>query len=208
MRIIKLSKSNSSEIIKAAINALRAGGVIVYPTETAYGFGADFLNYEAVKKVYKIKNRDIKKPLSAIVADLKMAKKFVKFNEIALKFAKKYWPGPLTLVLNSKFLISNEFKISNYTNLALRVSSNKIATAIVKKFGSPITATSANISGKGELYSASGIIKQFEKRKFKPDLIIDAGLLPKCGVSTIIKVKNNKVDVLRQGRIKLNVSRI
>ena len=228
MKIIKLNKSNRLVIVKQAVDVLKQGGTVVYPTETAYGLGADFLNPEAIKKIYRIKGRNFKKPLSVIVADLKMAQKSVKFNKIALNLAKKYWPGALTLILNSKFSIPSKFKNSDYKTLALRVSADKLAGAIAKKLKNPLTATSANLSGKGELYSAKAVIKEFsakvsqrrpaygmgasrpawlgpasgrKNKKFQPDLIIDAGKLAKVKPSTIVKISKNKIEILRQGNI-------
>jgi len=199
MQVVKLNKLNQTVIIKQAVDVLKQGGVIVYPTETAYGLGADFLNPKAVKKVYQIKGRDFKKPLSVIVADLKMAQKLVKFNKISLKLAKKHWPGALTLVLPRKAIVETGFK--PVSTIALRVSSSKLATAIVKKINQPLTATSANLSGKGELYSTMAVIKEFKNKKYQPDLIIDAGRLPKIKPSTIAKIEKNKLEILRQGKI-------
>ena len=201
MKIITLNKSNRLVIVKQAVDVLKQGGTVVYPTETAYGLGADFLNPEAIKKIYRIKGRNFKKLLSVIVADLKMAQKSVKFNKIALNLAKKYWPGALTLILNSKFSIPSKFKNSDYKTLALRVSADKLAGAIAKKLKNPLTATSANLSGKGELYSATAVIKEFKNKKFQPDLIIDAGKLAKAKPSTIVKISKNKIEILRQGNI-------
>ncbi|MFA6304230.1 MAG: L-threonylcarbamoyladenylate synthase [Patescibacteria group bacterium] len=199
MEIIKLTGKNQASIIKQAVAVLKQGGTIIYPTETAYGLGADFLNPLAVKKVYQIKGRDFKKPLSVIVGSLPMAKKLVVFDKLSLILAKKHWPGPLTLVQSSK-LKTNNLKPQT---LALRVSSNKLATAIVKKLKSPLTATSANLAGKGEIYSIKEIVKQFGKKKYQPDLIIDGGILPKVKPSTIAKVSNGKIEILRKGKIEI-----
>ena len=85
--------------------------------------------------------------------------------------------------------------------MALRVSADKLAGAIAKKLKNPLTATSANLSGKGELYSATAVIKEFKNKKFQPDLIIDAGKLAKAKPSTIVKISKNKIEILRQGNI-------
>ena len=186
MKIIKISERNHSAIVKQAVAVLKRGGVIVYPTETAYGLGADFFNPRAIKKIYQIKGRQYKKPLSVIVSDFKMAGQLVKFDKSSLRLAKKYWPGPLTLIVK---------------NTGLRISSNKLATGIVKKLQHPISATSANLTGRGEFYSAPEVIKQFNKKKHQPDLIIDAGRLPKNKVSTVAQVVGDKIKILRKGQI-------
>ena len=214
MLIIKITSANSNQFIKKAILVLENGGVIVYPTETAYGLGADFFNPKAMKKVYRIKGRDYKKPLSVIVSSLGMARQYVKINQLSLKLAKQYWPGALTLVLpiasyalrvlNKKQSSSGfKSKIEDQRTVGLRISSNKPATAIVRKFGKPITSTSANISGKGECFSAQEVIRQFRNRKYQPDLIIDAGRLPKKRMSTIVKITDGQLEVLRKGKILL-----
>jgi len=208
MKIVKSNKQG----IKKAISILKQGGVIVYPTETAYGLGADFLNAKAVNKIYQIKGRNYAKPLSVIVSSIRMAREYVKFDQESLQLAKKYWPGALTLVLpvasyalrvlnkkqSSLGFIS---KIEDQRTVGLRISSNKLATAIVRKFGRPITSTSANISGKGECFSAQEVIRQFRYRKYQPDLMIDAGRLPKKIMSTVVQVIDGQVKVLRKGKI-------
>jgi len=144
--------------------------------------------------------------LSVIVSDLKMAKKIVKFNQVSFKLVKKYWPGPLTLVLevpNSQPKAGRP-QADNFQTLGLRISSNKLATSLVKKLGRPITATSANVSGRGECYSIIKVINQFRNKKYKPDLIIDAGKLPREKTSTIIQCFNKEIIVLRQGNININ----
>ncbi len=195
MRILQLKKDNFSFIVKTAVKVLKDGGVVVYPTETAYGLGADFLNPQAVKKIYQIKGRSFNKPLPVLVSSLAMAKTMVKFDKLSLKLAKKYWPGPLTLILNSKF------QIKNYKTLGLRISASKLATFLVKKSGRPITATSANLSGRGELYTAKEIAAQFKNKKFQPSLIIDSGRLPRQRTSTIVKMINGRMEILRRGKI-------
>ncbi|MBT3689797.1 threonylcarbamoyl-AMP synthase [bacterium] len=192
MKRLVLDKNNQAEIIKQAISILKKGGVIVYPTETAYALGADFLNKKATNKIYKIKGRGSSKELPIIVSSLSMAKEYVKFNKLALKLARKYWPGPLTLVLETK----------QGKTLALRKTSNKFTLSLVKKLKVPIISTSANISGKTNCFKVDDIIKQFKNNRIKPDLIIDAGSLKKSKVSTIVSV-DNKLKILRRGAIKL-----
>jgi len=229
MEIIKLTKSNYRSVVKQAINILKQGGVIVYPTETAYGLGADFFNPQAIKKIYQIKGRNYRKPLSIIASSFTMAQGLVKFDKLGLKLAKKYWPGALTLILQDarhnrqetpakgwSALRRQSFgasatsgrkksQISNLKSqtLGLRISSNKLAATIVGRLGRPLTATSANISGKSELYSAKEAVKEFGRRKFKPDLIIDAGRLPQRKVSTIAQINKGRIKILRQGSIHL-----
>ncbi|MFH1712593.1 MAG: L-threonylcarbamoyladenylate synthase [Candidatus Jacksonbacteria bacterium] len=166
--------------------------VFVYPTETCYGLGCDALQPDLVKRIYQIKGRDFKKPVSWIVADIKMAKRYVKFSAKALNLAQKYWPGPLTLVLPSK---------RSSRLIALRVSSYPIAWQISKILNRPIIATSANVSGALNCYSAQETAKQFKNQEEKPDFIIDGGVLLNHLPTTTVQITGNQIKVLRQGGI-------
>ena len=121
-----------------------------------------------------------------------MAKKLVGFNRKSLALAGKYWPGPLTLVLP---------RLDKLETLGARLSSNKLATAIVRKLNRPLTSTSANFSGKPECYSIACVKQQFKARKYQPDLIIDAGRLPRRKVSTVVQAAGDGLKVLRRGKI-------
>lgn len=194
MPTIRLNQGIMQRAVKQAVAVLRKGGVIVYPTETAYGLGADAYNAEAVKKLRSVKQEPAESPISVIVADLQQAKRIAKIDHSAEKLIAKFMPGPLTLVVEKKKKVPNE--LSGKT-IAFRISSNKFATALCKEFGSAITATSANIHGKPAIYNGDKAIKEFLG---KVDLVIDVGKLPKCKVSTIYDVGKGKI--LREGKIK------
>ncbi len=190
MVIVPINKKT----IELAIKILKNGGSVIFPTETAYGLAVDATNKKAIQKVFKIKQRPIEKSLSWIVASVAMAKKYVKFSPPALKLAKKYWPGPLTIVLPSR---------RGRGTRALRISSNKIAHALSRYLGRPIVSTSANLSGLPACYSATAAARQFKKQKFQPDIILNAGRLPKRAPSNIIKIEGKKIITLRHGAIRL-----
>jgi L-threonylcarbamoyladenylate synthase len=176
----------SQKTIQTAVAVLKKGGIVIYPTETAYAIGADSTNRRAENKIYKIKGREKRKRLSVIVSDIEMAKKYVKLSPHAMLLAKKFMPGPLTLVCPRK---------KSKQTLAWRISSNPIARRLSAKLGKPITATSANLSGKRPIYDPRAL----EIFKGKVDIIIDAGNLPKRKVSTIFDVQRKKI--LRRGPI-------
>ena len=169
--------------IDLAVDVIKSSGLVIYPTETSYGLGCDATNENAIKKLYKIKKRN--KPISIIVADLKMAKKYCIIDDYTKKIIKKFMPGPLTLIVKKKNLPD----ILSKETIAFRISSNKIATELSKKSGKPITSTSANISGLSSIYSINKLKKTFDK---KVDLIIDAGNLKKRKASTIYDIKKRK----------------
>ena len=202
MEEIILTKDNKAQVLQTALEVLNKGGVIVYPTETSYGLGCDFYNEAAVAKIYKIKNRDKKSPLSVIVPDIIAASALVEFSDKSRRLALGQWPGPLTLVLPYKYC-EIQHHCDNY--LALRVSSHPIADALVNNFAKPIVATSANISDNPDSYTPEDIKKQFKDSKIKPDLFINVGELPERANSTIVKFAGIKGEILRQGDIKIKL---
>ncbi|MBU1179665.1 threonylcarbamoyl-AMP synthase [Patescibacteria group bacterium] len=195
MKILKISKSS----IKEAVDILRRGGTVVYPTETSYGLGCDWENKRATAKIVKIKQRPKEKKFAVICANKAMAARFFKFGKLEQQLATEYWPGPLTIILSTHYSLLT----TNSISVAVRVSSNDIARALSRGLGKPIVSTSANISGAAAIYDSEKIIKSFARRKYRPDLILDAGRLPERKHSTIVEVtKNGKINILREGEIK------
>ena len=212
MEVVKISKNKPDiKAINAALKILKQGGVLVYPTETAYALGCDWTNKKAKERIYKIKGREASKKLPVIVADLKMAKKYGKFDGVSESLAKNHWPGPLTIIVETRHGASPSSSVASPSSVAMRVSSNKIASLLTKKLNKPLVSTSANVSGKGNCYSAEEILNQFKKpfgklrvsEKYKPDLILDVGKLRKVKSSTIVKIKNGETEVLRKGSVKI-----
>lgn len=186
--------SISPKTIQQAITILKHGGTLVFPTETAYGLAADATNKHAIKKAVMIKMRPKEKLFPWIIANITMAKKYVQFSPLALKLAKKYWPGPLTIVLPKKH---------GNGSVAMRVSSNKIARVLTAGLGRPIISTSANLSGQKACYSATAVVKQFKNQPMQPNLVLNGGQLPKRAPSTIVQIKEKKILIVRQGGIQL-----
>jgi len=202
MVIIDYSKEHAREIIISCAHALKKGKVIAYATDTSYGLAVDATNVSAVKKLYRVKGRKFNKPVHIIPPSLEYTKKIVQWNTDALRLAKKYWPGPLTLVLGLRAKGLGYRMLSAKSGfLGIRMPNNKAALALAKHLQKPITATSANISGKNDCYSAADVIAQFKKSKFKPDIIIDAGKLTRRKPSTVVKIENHRISILRPGQI-------
>ena len=189
----------TKKLIEKAIDILKNGGLIVYPTETCYGIGCDALNENAVEKIYRVKKREKKKPLSIIVSSLEMMRKYGKITKEVEYLVKKFMPGPLTIVVEKKRTIPD---ILNPKEIAFRISSHPIAQQLVKELDKPITATSANISGSKPIYSSEEIVKIFNG---KVDMIIDSGNLPLIQPSTIIRVKKSKIELIREGAIPFDI---
>ena len=193
----------SDQNLKNAIAILKKGGVVVFPTETSYGFAADATNNNAVEKVMEIKGRELWKTPPLIVANRQMADKYLFINKKTNKLINKYWPGPLTVVgdIKDKNLLS-EYVVRDGT-IALRVSESEIAVQLSLGVDGPIVATSANISGKEACFSVDCVKKQLQTQLLQPDLYLDAGLLDHKPASTIITEKNGEIIVLRSGNINV-----
>ncbi len=205
MLILEYDKKNHSQIIKACVSALRQGKVVAYPTDTSYGLAADTGNITAIKKLYQIKQREKVKPVHVVVPSAAYAKKIVHWNSVASKLAKEFWPGPLTIILplKSKGLVFTTLSAGTGF-LGVRMPNNKIALDLSRILKMPITTPSANPpSGMAgdDSYSADEVVRQFAGKKYKPDIIINAGSLPKRRPSTMVKIDNGQIFVLRKGPV-------
>jgi L-threonylcarbamoyladenylate synthase len=205
MELIKINPHQSAKnILKQAVQALQQGHVLIIPTETSYGLAADATNLEAVKKIYRIKGRSFKKFLPLIVSSQSQLHQWFKTNKLEKQLIKKY-PG-VTFVLTPHPATTNQpqlYLLKNQSTCAVRISLNNMAKSLAKKLDRPITATSANLSGQKNCYSINNVIKQFEHKDRQPDLILNAGRLPKRKPSTIVQVEGHQLKILRQGEIKI-----
>lgn len=198
MEQIKLNLNNKKETLNNATKILQNGGVIVYPTDTLYGLGANALNEDAILKIFKIKKQDRNKPISVIVKDIKMARKIACIDSKVEKILNKIWPSPITVVLRKKDIIS-DILTGNSETVAIRIPDNKFISALMKKIDFPITTTSANISGENNLLKSKEIVEKFKKEKFAPDLFIDTGDLKNPTASTIIDLTTPAPKIIRTG---------
>lgn len=186
------AKTNPSKAIEMAVKCLKKGKILIVPTETSYGLAIIASDKNTAKKIAKIKKQPENKHVSIIVPDLKTAKKYGHLNALAKKLVQKFMPGPLTLVVPAK---KKAIHLGKKT-IAFRISSNKITQAICKKLEDAITATSANLHGQPDTYSAKKAMRIFNG---KVSLIVNAGNLPKRLPSTIFDVQEKKI--LRKGKI-------
>lgn len=187
--------------IEKAIKVLRDGGVVVFPTDTAYGLAVDATNLAAVEKLYRLKGRDFNKPIHIIFPSTEWLEENVFLDKTSLKLMNKFLPGPLTIVVKLKSKNPALRKIKGKTGIGLRLPDNKTAQTLCGAFGLPVTATSANLSGYPNTYSVAEVRSQFRKSKLKPDFYLDGGRLPKVLPSTIVSVAQNNVKILREGPI-------
>jgi L-threonylcarbamoyladenylate synthase len=191
-------KESKAENLSQAIAALGRGDVIVFPTETLYGLGADALNFAAVDKVFQLKGRDPRNPIPVLVSDLLMLDALVtEISPLAKQLIASFWPGPLTLVLPARHDIPRPL-VNTGGGVGVRISSQPLARKLVGMFGRPITATSANPSGQPAARTAaqarayfSGAVKIF----------VDGDKLTSSSPSTVAEVVGDKVAIIRHGAI-------
>jgi len=181
--------------LSKVISSLKKGEVIVYPTDTIYGLGADIYNKDAISKVFEIKKRPKNNPLSVAVSSLNDLKNIAIVDKRVEQFVRNFLPGKLTLILNKKSIVP-DFVTSGLNKIAVRIPNNPIALEIIKNFG-PITATSANIHGKDTPSIVKKINMQFKK---EISIYVDYGKL--IGIpSTIADLSEGKIQILREGEI-------
>lgn len=184
--------------IKEAARVIKSGGLVLFPTETVYGIGANGLDEMAVKKIFEAKGRAQDNPLILHIANMDMLDQIATgVSELEYKLMDAFWPGPFTIILNKKEIVPNRVT-GGLNTVAVRMPSNKIANKLIEYAGVPIAAPSANISGKP---SGTCLEDIYEELASKMDYIIDGG---KCEVgleSTVVKVENGEVKILRPGKI-------
>lgn len=197
MKIIQIKDGGVLKAAEETANVLKAGGIVLYPTDTVYGLAVDALNSEVVLKLQKLKGRDASKSISIIVRDMEMAKKYVGMNDRAVQLFNKFLPGPLTLVLPT---INDDLSsLSNNGTIGIRVPKNDFTESLSKVFENPYTTTSANVSGQPTLPTVKEIIEQFGEFSDSIALVIDGGHWVGGFPSTVVKVEGENVEILREG---------
>jgi L-threonylcarbamoyladenylate synthase len=190
--------NEAPENLASAVAALKRGHVIVFPTETLYGLGADALNEAAVEKVFQLKGRDPHNPIPVLVADMEMLHTLVaKVPAVARTLMGRYWPGPLTLVLPGQKNIPKPL-CNSAGGIGVRISSQPIATQLIKGLGRPVTATSANPSGKEPARTLQEAERYFAHQV---ELFVDGGTLTSRSGSTVVEVIEDRIRIIRQGEI-------
>ncbi|MGC9517563.1 MAG: L-threonylcarbamoyladenylate synthase [Methanomicrobiales archaeon] len=187
------SKKPEENVIETVIDILREGGIIIYPTDTVYGIGANIYNENAIKKVYSIKKRDLNKPLSICVSDIDEIYKIAYTDHNSRKFINKLLPGPYTVILNKKENVP-DILTAGSDKIGVRIPDSKICSLISSEF--PITTTSANLSGKKVLKSIDEILNEFGEVF---DIVIDFGTIKDNKPSTVVDLTCSPPKILRRG---------
>ena len=198
--MVQLEGDNVQSVASEAARTLLNGGVLLFPTDTLYGLGADAFSDEAVEKVYAIKGRDEGKPIHALVSDIDMAETYAEVNDDARLLAKRLPKGKVTFICRKK----PEFDTGigrGIDTFGFRIPDNELCMEIVRAFGKPVTATSANIAGKKPQREVSDILEQLGDAKDGIALIIDGGELPASEPSTVIDLSGSRPVILREGAV-------
>lgn len=186
---------------KQAVAVLKQGGVILCPTETAYGLVADATNKKATKCVRDLKGRTKEKSFPLIASSLSMAKRYALFSPQLSALAKRYWPGPLTMVVPVRPRSGLSPDVIHDGTIAIRVSSHPMVRSLSRRLNVPLVGTSANHSGDPNSYTVEEALESLGKNV---DDCLDGGRLRPRKSSTIIKEEQTGVVILRQGDLKIS----
>ncbi len=200
MERITLSSENTAEAAEKAAAVLRAGGVILYPTDTLYGLGADALSDDAVAKIFEIKGRDEGKPMHAIVSDMHMAAKYTEVSGLARLLDDRLPKGQVTFITQKKEGLDEGIS-RRIETFGFRIPQHAFCVEMIRAFGGPITATSANASGEKPERSVEAILAQLGPRAAHIDLIIDGGELPAREPSTVVNFTHDHPLIIREGAV-------
>ena len=193
---------DADKALLRAADVIRSGGLVVFPTETVYGLGADATNPQAAAKIYAAKGRPSDNPLIIHVSDPRDAEKYAYTNKTYYKLAERFMPGPLTVVLEAKSSVPPETRASLPT-VAIRCPENRIAARLIELSGCAIAAPSANLSGSPSPTRAKHVIKDMSGRV---DMIIDGGDSSFGLESTIVKIDGyDELTLLRPGKITVDM---
>ena len=193
---MKLKVDCDDEGIEKTFQVIKKGGIVVFPTDTVYGIGCNPYNANAVEKIYEIKSREKIKSLPVLAYSLDTVKEIARIDTFTEKIIKKYWPGPLTLILE---LTDKKLKKSlNLDNkIAVRIPDSKCTLKLLEKCGL-LVGTSANISGS----SPSTDPKECLKNITNYDVFLNGGTITSKGESTIIEIENEEIKIIRKGVLK------
>ena len=185
------------EGIKKTSQIIEKGGIVVFPTDTVYGIGCNPYNENSVKKIYEIKSRTELKSLPVLAYSLDVVKEIALIDEFTEKIIEKYWPGPLTLILE---LTDQKLKKSlNLGNkIAVRIPDSKCTLKLLEKCRL-LVGTSANISGNSSYTNPDECIKNIKNY----DIFLNGGIITSKGESTIIEIENKEIKIIREGTLKI-----
>jgi L-threonylcarbamoyladenylate synthase len=190
----------NKEGLKKAVAVLKKGGVISHPTDTCYGLAGDLMNPDALRKIQDIKGRKENKPMSMMIPAFMKddIKKYAKLDEFSTFVCENLLPGPVTIVLPKGELIPKHF-FPETPFVGIRMPYDIITEDILTAFGGPLITTSANISGSSPCATCKDCMETFKGKKNQPDILFKGAIKNACMPSTVIKIEDGKVRLLREG---------
>ena len=198
-KYIKKEEIDDGAIFEIA-NALKEGKLVVFPTDTVYGIGTNAYDKDACEKIYEVKGRPKYKPLIVLISDISMLKEIVKdISYIEQKLIDTFWPGPLTIKFKKKDGVLPNVVSAGDEYIRVRLINESLVHKIIKTSGVPIVAPSANLSGSFTGTKIKNIVNELGG---KVDYILDCGDIESDAVSTIVQVEDEKVLIIREGKIK------
>ena len=205
METVQLNRNNTSETAAKAAQILISGGVVMFPTDTLYGLGADAFSNEAVGKVYTIKGRDEGKPIHALVCDIEMAERFCEVTDDVRLLAERLPKGKVTFICKKKAGLETGV-CRGIETFGFRIPDNAFCLAMIENAGGPITATSANVAGQPPQRSVAAVLEQFNHSNIQQnvgviDLVVDGGELPESLPSTVVSFAEGRPLILREGAV-------
>lgn len=194
--LISINSQNPQiRLIKKAVEILKQGGLVIYPTDTVYGLGCALSNKKGIEKIYAIKRQNKKQPFSFICADLKDISTYARVSDSAYKTMKHFLPGPYTFILEASRLVP-KIILPRRKTTGIRVPDNAICLALVRELGEPVISSSVK-NERDEFISDPRIIE--EKFRHQVDLVIDGGILAP-EPSSVISLIEDQIEVIRTGK--------
>lgn len=198
MNVIKINESEVSKVISEAIRVIRKGGIVAFPTETFYGLGVRYDDTYALKNLYELKQRPAEKAMPLIIGGADVLPLVARsVNALAENIMAKFWPGPLTILFPARENLS-EYITAGTGKVAVRIPGSSFSLDLARSLQTPVTATSANISGQPPACSPGEIIEYFDTGI---DLLVDGGMTRGGLPSTIVDISEKEISILRPGAV-------
>ncbi|MBI1884850.1 MAG: threonylcarbamoyl-AMP synthase [Chloroflexi bacterium] len=197
--MVRVTSATDSDCIGQAVAALKAGGLVCYPTDTVYGIGAPATDEPAVRRLFAVKGRPAEQPLPLLLADEEeVGRVAAEVPPLARALMRRFWPGGLTIVLRKADGFES-VALAGGDTVAVRVPDQPLVREIIRRCGAPVTGTSANRSGEKSLLTAGEVRSQLGEGV---DLIIDGGRCPGGVESTVVDISGPDVKILRDGAVR------
>lgn len=203
MEIIRLTKKNVDEVVQKFCEVISSDGIVVFPSDTVYGLAVNVLSKEAVSRLLVFKDRPKGKAISIAVPSIEILRNYATIHDKQRQLVEALLPGPFTLVLSSLHKTDLRLEAEDGT-LGIRIPNNNFIQKVTASLPFPITATSANVNGKGPHYSIDAFLNTLsQKKRDQLSLVVDAGTLPNNAPSTVLRMGKDTLKILRPGAFML-----